>query len=120
MCSDWPEHEPGFQLDDQCRFHPLVILDPSLTRLTLIRLADGYSHPYIDRRLAQPQPIPFRPSAVEQLTLEFRQARYSVGRPCLLIVCNCTIHFLYNPSHTLGRARSALTHTTRPLTNEVS
>jgi len=82
-------------------------------------LADGYSHPYIDRRLAQPQPIPFRLSAVEQL-MEFLQAHYSVERPCPLIVYNCTTHFRYNPSHTLGRAHSALTHTTRPLTNEMS
>ena len=96
------------------------VLWTSLTRLTLIRLADGYSPPYIGRHLAQPQHIPFRRSAVEQLTLEFLQAHYSVGRPCPRTVYNCTTHFPYNPSHTLGRARSALTHTMRLLTNEMS
>jgi hypothetical protein len=95
------------------------VISTSLTRLTLIRLADGYSHPYIDRRPAQPQLIPFRPNAVVQLTLEFLRAHYSVERQCPLIVCNCTTHFRSNPFHTLGRVRSAPTHTTRPLTNEM-
>jgi hypothetical protein len=115
MCSDWFEHESGFQLDDQCKFD-LCHIDPPFTRLTLIRLADGYLHPYIDLRLDQPQPIPFRPSAV---TLESRQAHYSVERPCPLTVCNCITHFRYNPSRTLVRARSVLIHTTRQLTNEM-
>ena len=94
-----------------------TISKPSFTRLTLIRLADGYLHLSIDRRLDQPQPIPFRPSAA---TLESRQAHYSVELPCPLTVCNCTTHFRYSPSRTLGRARSALIHTTRQLTNEMS
>src|SRR6266478_939328 len=115
MCGDWAEHEPGFQLDDQCRLS--FAISTPFSHLTLIRLADGYLHPSIDRRLDQPQPIPFRPSAV---TLESLQAHYSVERPCPLTVCNSTTHFLYNPFHTLGRAHSALIHTTRPLTNEMS
>jgi hypothetical protein len=96
------------------------VISPSFTQLTLIRLADGFSHPCTDRHLAQPQPIPFPPSAVVEVTLGFPQAHYFAERPCPLIVCNCTTHFLYNPSHTLGRVRSAPTHTTRPLTNEMS
>ena len=116
MCSDWFEYESGFQLDDQCKFY-LCHIDPPFTRLTLIRPADGYLHPYIDRRLDQPQPIPFHPSAV---TLESRPAHYSVERPCPLTVCNCITRFHYNPSRTLGRAPSALIHTTRQLANEMS
>ena len=96
------------------------VISTFYSRLTLIRLADGYSHPYIDRHLAQPQPTPFPLNAVEQHTLEFLRAHYSVERPCQLIVCNCTTHFRYNPSHTQGRAHSAPTHITHPLTNEMS
>jgi len=83
-------------------------------------LADGYLHLYIDRRLAQPQPILFRPSVVVQLILESQQARYFAEHPCPLTVYNCTTHFRYNPSPTLGPARSALTHTMRLLANEMS
>jgi hypothetical protein len=116
MCSDRLEHEPSFQLDDQCKFYFYHIESP-FTRLTLIRLADGYLLPYIDRHLVQPQPTPFRPSVV---TLESRQAHYSVERPCPLTVCNCTTHFRYNLSRMLGRAHSVLIHTMRHLTNEMS
>src|SRR6266436_705191 len=99
MCSDWPEHESGFQLDDQCEFD-LPHIEPPFTRLILIRLADGYLHLCIDRRLDQPQPIPFRPSAV---TLESRQAHYSVELPCPLTVCNSTTPFFYIHFTTLVR-----------------
>jgi hypothetical protein len=95
------------------------VISTSLTRLTLIRLADGCL--YVHGRLTQPQPILFRSGAVVQLALRVLQAHYSAEHPRPLIVCNCIAHLGHRPSHALSWVSLAPTRTTRrPLTNEMS
>jgi hypothetical protein len=88
--------------------------------MTLARLADGYSHPCIDRRLVQPRPIPLRLNVVEQLTPEFRLARCFVVHLCLLTVCNYITHSHYNLSRMHRQVQSVLTRTTHPPANGTS
>jgi hypothetical protein len=82
-----------------------------LTLLTISRLADGFSHPYIGHHLVQLRHIPLHRN-VEQLTPEFRLAHCFDVHLCLPIVCNYTTHSLCNLSHTHRRARSVLTRIT--------
>jgi hypothetical protein len=84
------------------------------------RLADGFLHLYIDRPLAQLRLTPFRRNVEGQHIRGFLQARYFVVLLCPPTAYNFTTHYPSNPSPTLGRAQSALIHTTLPQLSAMS